>query len=58
LPKNIAADLDIQADRVNAGTLDNFSGTIDEDTVRGKLNGGGVNVSADAGSGRVSLTFQ
>jgi DUF4097 and DUF4098 domain-containing protein YvlB len=58
LPKNIAADLDIQADRVNAGTLANFSGTIDEDTVHGKLNGGGVNVSADAGSGRVSLSFQ
>jgi hypothetical protein len=38
--------------------LANFSGTIDEDTVHGKLNGGGVNVSADAGSGRVSLSFQ
>jgi hypothetical protein len=38
--------------------MDNFSGTIDEDTIHGKLNGGGIDVSADAGSGRVSLTFQ
>jgi DUF4097 and DUF4098 domain-containing protein YvlB len=58
LPKNTAADLDIRANRVNAGKLENFSGTIDEDTVRGKLNGGGVSISADASSGRVSLSFQ
>jgi DUF4097 and DUF4098 domain-containing protein YvlB len=58
LPKNTAANLDIQAQRVHTGTLTNFSGTIDDDTVRGKLNGGGIDISADAGSGRVTLSFQ
>jgi DUF4097 and DUF4098 domain-containing protein YvlB len=58
LPKNTGADLDIQAGRVNTGKLENFSGTIDEETVKGKLNGGGISIKADAGSGKVSLSFQ
>ncbi len=58
LPKNTAADLDLQADQVNIGKLDAFSGTIEKDEVRGKLNGGGIRISADAGSGNVSLSVR
>ncbi len=58
LPKNTAADLDLQADRVQVGKLDAFNGTIEKDEVRGKLNGGGIQVTADAGSGNVSLLVQ
>lgn len=58
LPKNISADLDLQADQVNVGKLDAFNGTIEKDEVRGKLNGGGVRISADAGSGNVSLSIR
>ncbi len=58
IPKNIAADLDLQADQVNVGKLAAFNGTIEKDEVRGKLNGGGIRISADAGSGNVSLTVR
>ncbi|PSR55139.1 hypothetical protein AHMF7605_17320 [Adhaeribacter arboris] len=58
LPKNIAADLDLQADQVNVGKLDAFNGTIEKDEVRGKLNGGGIRITADAGSGNVSLSVR
>ena len=58
LPKNTSADLDLQADRVNVGKLEAFNGTIEKDEVKGKLNGGGVRITADAGSGDVSLTVQ
>jgi hypothetical protein len=55
LPKNISADLDLQADEVNVGTLNAFNGVIQKDEVKGKLNGGGVRITADAGSGSLSL---
>ncbi|WP_220463976.1 DUF4097 family beta strand repeat-containing protein [Adhaeribacter radiodurans] len=58
LPKNTAADLDLQAEQVNVGKLDAFNGTIEKDEVHGKLNGGGVRITADAGSGNVSLTVR
>ena len=57
LPKSTAADLDIRARRVNTGKMENFSGTIEDETVKGKLNGGGVSVKANA-DGKVSLSFQ
>ncbi|QNF32625.1 DUF4097 family beta strand repeat protein [Adhaeribacter swui] len=58
LPKNISADLDLQADEVNVGTLNAFNGVIQKDEVRGKLNGGGVRITADAGSGNLSLSVR
>ena len=35
--------------------LDNFNGKMDDDEVNGKLNGGGVLVRVNAGSGRIYL---
>ena len=58
LPKGASADLNIQADKVSAGKLDAFSGTIEDDEISGKLNGGGATVRVRAGSGRVSLSFK
>lgn len=58
LPKNTAADLDLQADRVHVGQLADFDGTVEKDEVKGKLNGGGVPVTADASSGNVSLSVR
>lgn len=57
LPKNKGLDLKLRGDKINVGTLANFSGTIEEDNVDGKLNGGGVPVSVRAGSGRISLSL-
>lgn len=44
LPKDKGLDLDLSASRVKAGTLNNFSGKIEDDQVRGKLNEGGIPV--------------
>jgi hypothetical protein len=58
LPKGKGMDLDLSADRIKTDHLDNFNGKIDDDEVSGKLNGGGVTVKVDAGSGRISLALK
>lgn len=58
LPKGAKADLNLHAGKINTDKMEAFSGTIEEDEVQGKLNGGGVSVTVRAGSGRVSLSFQ
>jgi hypothetical protein len=58
LPKNKGLDLDLSANKIKTGQLSNFSGKVDDDTINGKLNGGGIPVRVDAGSGRISLTLR
>jgi hypothetical protein len=58
LPKNKGLDLRLSGNRVKTDHLDNFSGTVEEDQVDGKLNGGGILVKATAGSGRISLNLK
>ena len=55
LPKGKGMDLDLSGDRIKTDHLDNFNGKINDDEVNGKLNGGGVLVRVDAGSGRIYL---
>ncbi|MCJ8211247.1 DUF4097 domain-containing protein [Mucilaginibacter sp. RS28] len=57
LPAKQGLDLDLRGNRMSDLTLNNFSGEHSRDAVRGKVNGGGPLVRADAGSGRVSLSF-
>jgi DUF4097 and DUF4098 domain-containing protein YvlB len=57
VPKNKGMDLDLSG-RIATTHFDNFSGTIDENRVKGKLNGGGVGVTADANSGRISIQLK
>ena len=57
LPKNTGLDLDLSGDLAKMH-LDNFSGKIDENEIYGKLNGGGVPLKVDAGSGKVHLTMK
>ncbi len=52
LPKNQGLDLDLTG-KIDNTYFENFSGTIDKYKVSGKLNGGGIPVSVDAGSGRI-----
>lgn len=54
LPKAKGLDLDVSG-RIAATNFQNFSGTINEKTVKGKLNGGGIPVDIHAGSGRVKI---
>lgn len=55
LPKGKGVDLDLEANRVKTDRLENFSGTMKEDGVNGKINGGGVLVKVKAGSGQIHL---
>ncbi len=55
MPMNKGLDLDLRANRVNVGTLNNFSGIMEKDRVNGKLNGGGTLVTMRASSGSISL---
>lgn len=44
LPKDKGLDLDLSASRVKTATLNNFSGKIEDDEIKGKLNNGGIPV--------------
>jgi DUF4097 and DUF4098 domain-containing protein YvlB len=55
---NKAMDLRLSGGKIKTDKLNNFSGSIEEDEIKGKLNGGGVPVTVDAGSGRVSLVLK
>lgn len=56
LPKNKGLDLRISG-KINVSSLSNFDGSIEDDNINGKLNGGGTLVTVKAGSGRVSLSL-
>ena len=58
LPKNAAVDLDLSASRVKADALNNFSGTKEDDEIRGKLNAGGIPVTVRSSSGSIHLSLK
>ena len=58
LPSGKGLDLKLRANSIKKGTLTNFDGTIEDDEINGKLNGGGVPVTVKAGSGRINLSIQ
>ena len=58
LPKDKGMDLELSGDKIKTDRLEKFAGKIGDDEVNGKLNGGGVPVRVDAGSGRISLTLK
>ena len=58
LPKGKGMDLDLSADKIKTDHLDNFNGKMNDDEVNGKLNGGGILVRVEAGSGRIYLTLK
>ncbi|WP_341226757.1 DUF4097 family beta strand repeat-containing protein [uncultured Arcticibacterium sp.] len=54
LPMDKGMDLDIRGGRVTMA-YKNFDGSFDKNHVRGKINGGGVNVDISANSGHVNI---
>ena len=58
LPKNKGVDLDLSGGRIKTDQLGNFDGSIDDNSLQGKLNGGGVPVRVRSSSGRISLAFK
>lgn len=57
LPAGKGLDLDLSGNNIKTDMLKNFSGSVDNNSVDGKLNGGGVPVKVHAGSGHVRLVF-
>jgi len=59
IPRNKGYDIKLYGDKINKDfSMDKFSGTIKEDKIEGTVNGGGIPVIADAGGGRVNLSFK
>lgn len=58
IPKNKGVDLKLYGDRIRTESLSNFDGVTKENRMEGKLNGGGIPITADAGSGKVSLSIK
>jgi hypothetical protein len=58
IPGNKGVDLRLSGQRVSAPALSNFNGSMDNNEVEGKLNGGGIPVTVRAGGGKVSLAVR
>ena len=58
LPANKGYDLDLRGNRVKVNPMNNFSGDTDDNSITGKMNGGGTEVRVHAGSGHVNLNFK
>jgi hypothetical protein len=58
LPANKGYDLSLHGNKIKTDQLKNFSGSVDDNSVDGKLNGGGTEVKVHASSGHVNLSFR
>jgi DUF4097 and DUF4098 domain-containing protein YvlB len=54
MPMDQGMDLDLQGDKVQVA-MNNFDGVVEDDHVRGKLNGGGIPVRMSTSGGRVKI---
>lgn len=58
IPGDQGVDLDLSAHKINTESFQNFSGKMDDKEVVGKLNGGGVAVRVNAGSGKIYMRLK
>ncbi|MDP4151586.1 MAG: DUF4097 family beta strand repeat-containing protein [Bacteroidota bacterium] len=58
LPGDKGVDLKVYGSRIKTSGMGNFKGETDEKRLEGSMNGGGIPVKIDGGSGRVSLAFK
>ena len=58
IPNNKGVDLKLRGDKIKTTTLTNFSGSVEDDEIEGKLNGGGVPITVRAGSGKIDLSMK
>ncbi len=54
MPMDKGMDLDLKGNKVQVA-MNNFNGTVEDDRVQGKLNGGGIPVSIHTSGGRVRI---
>lgn len=55
IPKNSGMDLRLNASQISTQNLVNFNGRNSKDEIEGTINGGGIPVNVDAGSGKIQL---
>jgi hypothetical protein len=58
IPKNKGANLKLNAQKIKTSGLENFSGSKEDDEIKGKLNGGGIPVTVSSGSGNIYLSLK
>lgn len=58
MPSNKGITLEIRGSKINSSLSGNFDGKIEDTRIKGTLNGGGIPVTVDAGSGRVSIDWK
>jgi hypothetical protein len=58
LPANKGINIDLHGNRVKVNPMNNFSGDTDDNSINGKMNGGGPEIRVHAGSGHVNVTFK
>ncbi|MDE3182365.1 MAG: hypothetical protein KGM16_03000 [Bacteroidota bacterium] len=57
IPKNTGMDLKLSAMKISTQNLQNFNGSNSKDEIKGTVNGGGIPVTVDAGSGNLDVVF-
>jgi hypothetical protein len=55
MPMDKGITLDCSAQKISAGTLNNFSGSFEKTYIKGKLNGGGIPVNLRVSSGTLTM---
>jgi hypothetical protein len=58
LPAGKGYDFDLSANKIKTDNLANFSGKIEDDELRGSVNGGGTLVTAKGGDGKIIVVFR
>jgi len=60
LPQGKGMNLNLRGEKIKAenGALNNFSGSADENNIKGTVNGGGVPVDVRSGGGRINLSVR
>jgi uncharacterized protein involved in outer membrane biogenesis len=56
LPANKGYNLDLAGNKINM-EMKNFSGSVDDKSVEGKINGGGTSIEARSRGGKINVTF-
>ena len=58
IPSDKGVNLDLSGRKVSTSDISNFKGKMEDDRIEGKINGGGIPVTVNAGSGRVNLSVK
>jgi hypothetical protein len=58
LPAGKGYDFDLSANKIKTDNLTNFSGKIEDDEMKGNVNGGGTLVTAKGGDGKIIVVFR